>query len=65
MKPDLQHPFSYDKDLITTKIILTYRKFKIPDVIEKSIDSYESKPWLDNRSNMSEYFNYGKSSQLF
>lgn len=66
MKPDIQHPFYYDRDLITTKIIVTYRKFKIPDVIEKTIDSYESKPWLDNnRSNISDYFNYGKSSQLF
>jgi len=65
MNPDLQKPFSYDRDLITTKIIVTYRKFKIPDVIDKPIDSYESKPWLENgRSNMSDYFNYGKSSEL-
>lgn len=65
MKPDLLHPLPYDRDLITTKIIVPYRKFKIPDVIEKSIDSYETKPWLDNnRSNISDYFNYGKSSQL-
>lgn len=64
-KPELLHPLSYDRDLITTKIIVPYRKFKIPDVIEKPIDSYETKPWLDNnRSNISDYFNYGKSCQL-
>lgn len=65
MKPDLPQPITYDRDLITTKIIVPYRKFKIPDVIEKPIDSYETKPWLDNnRSNISDYFNYGKSGQF-
>lgn len=29
-------------------------------MIEKSLDSYEEKPWLENnRSNLSDYFNYG------
>ncbi len=36
------------------------RRFKIPEVIEKPLDSYESKPWLDNnRANIGDYFNYG------
>ena len=63
INPDLQ--LTFNKDLISTKINVSYRKFKIPEVIEKPIDSYEAKPWLDNnRSNISDYFNYGKSCQI-
>ena len=38
--------------------------FKIPDIYRVDIDKLEDKPWLTEKSRISEFFNYGILSKI-